>query len=386
MAASAVGAVAINQGLLRPGDAFYAQLGNNPAEALVALLRFIARCAGGVFNAPFNQGIIERALEQHLGGVPGFDWIDLMALDAQPLPRTQRRPARMDICLAAFGIERPDQRSALRSLRPWPSCIRSPWPAPAASETSPPRGISLEPEQPQRLRGGLTALAPAATPTRHPEPQLWSDFSPTPRAQMQHRMADRSQTYGPRGARLAGSPPPAISANRAASGDGLARQQIAAAAVASSSASDTSRSAARQPGHPRRDHRHPKPAPTSVSIDVLREITGAIRGHKAPREAQIRHRRASPPRSPMHRRHKASPARSASRSARAPLERCPTGSATISRSSGGGIKSTAGSRRSTGSRATPPRPGWPPPRPPSFRCHLIQIHSALRVISRWKRP
>ncbi len=110
---SAVGAVAINQGLLRPGDAFYAQLGNNPAEALVALLRFIARAPVVVFNAPFNQGIIERALEQHLGSVPELDWIDLMVLMPSLYPERSAGLARMDIWLAAFGIERLDQRSAL---------------------------------------------------------------------------------------------------------------------------------------------------------------------------------------------------------------------------------------------------------------------------------
>ena len=70
----AVGAVLLI--LWFAGDAFYAQLGDNPAEALVALLKFIARASVVVFNAPFNQGIIERALEQHLGSVPELDWID----------------------------------------------------------------------------------------------------------------------------------------------------------------------------------------------------------------------------------------------------------------------------------------------------------------------
>ena len=110
---SAVGAVAINQGLLRPGDAFYAQLGDNPAEALVALLKFIARAPVVVFNAPFNQGIIERALEQHLGSVPELDWIDLMVLMPSLYPERTAGLARMDVWLAAFGIDRLDQRSAL---------------------------------------------------------------------------------------------------------------------------------------------------------------------------------------------------------------------------------------------------------------------------------
>ena len=39
----AVGAVAINRGLIHPGDAWHARLGEQPADALVGLLRFIAR-------------------------------------------------------------------------------------------------------------------------------------------------------------------------------------------------------------------------------------------------------------------------------------------------------------------------------------------------------
>ena len=110
---TAVGAVAINQGLLRPADAFYAPLGSAPVDALLGLLKFVARAPVVVFNAPFNRGLIERAFEQHLGSVPELDWLDLMVLMPSLYPDRGEALARMDVWLSAFGIERLDQRNAL---------------------------------------------------------------------------------------------------------------------------------------------------------------------------------------------------------------------------------------------------------------------------------
>ncbi len=109
----AVGAVAINQGLLRPADAYHAQLGSAPADALIGLIRFVARSPVVVFNAPFNQGVLERALEQNLGSLPEFDWLDLMVLMPSLYPERIAGQARMDAWLGAFGIDRLDHRDAL---------------------------------------------------------------------------------------------------------------------------------------------------------------------------------------------------------------------------------------------------------------------------------
>lgn len=109
----AVGAVALNHGLLHPGDAFQASLANAPADALIGLLRFIGRAPVVVFNAPFNQGTLERAFEQHLGSRPELDWIDLMVLMPSLYPERIAGQARMDAWLGAFGIERIDHRDAL---------------------------------------------------------------------------------------------------------------------------------------------------------------------------------------------------------------------------------------------------------------------------------
>ena len=51
----AVGAVAINRGLIHPGDAWHARLGEQPADALIGLLRFIARAPGSSSTLPSTR-------------------------------------------------------------------------------------------------------------------------------------------------------------------------------------------------------------------------------------------------------------------------------------------------------------------------------------------
>lgn len=109
----AVGAVAINRGLLHPADAYHASLGSAPADALIGLLKFIGRAPAIVYNAPFNQGTLERAFEQNLGSVPEVDWIDLMVLMPSLYPERIAGQARMDAWLGAFCIDRIDHRDAL---------------------------------------------------------------------------------------------------------------------------------------------------------------------------------------------------------------------------------------------------------------------------------
>ena len=99
----AVGAVAINRGLIHPGDAWHARLGEQPADALIGLLRFIARAPVVVFNAPFNQGTLARAFDQHLGSQPALEWLDMMVLLPSLYPERIGGQARMDAWLDAFG-------------------------------------------------------------------------------------------------------------------------------------------------------------------------------------------------------------------------------------------------------------------------------------------
>lgn len=109
----AVGAVALNQGRLHPSDAYRARLGSAPADALIGLIRFIARAPIIVFNAPFNQGTLQRAFEHNLGTQPEFEWIDLMVLMPSLYPERISGQARMDAWLGAFGIDRLDRQDAL---------------------------------------------------------------------------------------------------------------------------------------------------------------------------------------------------------------------------------------------------------------------------------
>ena len=109
----AVGAVALNRGLIHPADAYYARLGDTPADALIGLLGFIARAPVVVFNAPFNRGSLERAFEQHLGPQPELAWIDLMVMLPSLYPERIGGQARMDAWLGSFGIDRYDSRDAL---------------------------------------------------------------------------------------------------------------------------------------------------------------------------------------------------------------------------------------------------------------------------------
>lgn len=109
----AVGAVAINRGLIHPNDVFQAALGDAPADALLEFLRFIAQAPVVVFNAQFNRSNLERAFEQHLGTRPELEWLDLMLLLPSLYPERIDGQARMDAWLDAFSIER-QERSALQ--------------------------------------------------------------------------------------------------------------------------------------------------------------------------------------------------------------------------------------------------------------------------------
>lgn len=108
-----VGAVAINRGLIHPSQAYRANLSADPASALVGLLQFIARAPVVVFNAPFNQGILNRAFEEFLGDPPALEWLDLMVLMPSLYAERIDGQARMDAWLAAFGIDRLDLSDAV---------------------------------------------------------------------------------------------------------------------------------------------------------------------------------------------------------------------------------------------------------------------------------
>jgi DNA polymerase-3 subunit epsilon len=109
----AVGAIAIDGGLLHPQDAYYAQLEPSPGDALASLLGFTGRCPLVVFNATFNRTLLERAFARQLGFTPEFLWIDLYFLLPSLFPERLERPGRLADWMAAFEIETFQRHHAL---------------------------------------------------------------------------------------------------------------------------------------------------------------------------------------------------------------------------------------------------------------------------------
>lgn len=109
----AVGGIAVDAGLLHPGDAYYARLEPAPADALVGLLGLAGKNPLVVFNASFNRSMLERAFQHHVGFTPSFVWIDLYLLLPSLFPEKLDRPARLADWMAAFGIETFQRHHAL---------------------------------------------------------------------------------------------------------------------------------------------------------------------------------------------------------------------------------------------------------------------------------
>lgn len=109
----AVGGIAVDAGLLHPGDACYARLEPAPADALVGLLGLAGKNPLVVFNASFNRSMLERAFQHHVGFTPSFVWIDLYLLLPSLFPEKLDRPARLADWMAAFGIETFQRHHAL---------------------------------------------------------------------------------------------------------------------------------------------------------------------------------------------------------------------------------------------------------------------------------
>ena len=109
----AVGAVAIDGGLLSPHESYYATLEPDAATALTNLLTFSGAGPVVVYNASFNRTLLERALDAHLVVEPTWAWLDLYwllpALYGELIPG----PARLADWMKAFGIETFQRHHAL---------------------------------------------------------------------------------------------------------------------------------------------------------------------------------------------------------------------------------------------------------------------------------
>ncbi|NTV09324.1 MAG: 3'-5' exonuclease, partial [Zoogloea sp.] len=109
----AIGAIGMRQCLIGPQDAFYAPLGDAPADVLIGFLEYVAHAPLVVFNAHFNRGLLEEACERHLGQVPPLAWLDLSCLLPVLFPEHEDLPAGMDAWTGLFGIDRRDRRHGL---------------------------------------------------------------------------------------------------------------------------------------------------------------------------------------------------------------------------------------------------------------------------------
>ena len=101
----AVGALAIDSGVISPQQAWYATLQPAPEAALADLLEFIGNSPVVVFNAPFNRGMLLRAFDATLGFEPELYWLDLYYLLPALFPELRRDPVRLADWMESFGIE-----------------------------------------------------------------------------------------------------------------------------------------------------------------------------------------------------------------------------------------------------------------------------------------
>ncbi|MFB4392346.1 MULTISPECIES: PolC-type DNA polymerase III [unclassified Pseudomonas] len=79
--------------------------GCDPAEALVELMEFIGDSPVLAFHAPFDQGMLARALKESLGHRLQHTFLDVAELAPLLNPETVLREAGLDDWVARFGLE-----------------------------------------------------------------------------------------------------------------------------------------------------------------------------------------------------------------------------------------------------------------------------------------
>ncbi len=101
----AVGAIAIDSGVLAARESLYVRLQPDAPTALADVLAFAGRAPIVVYSASLNRTLIERALAEQLGIAPDWTWIDLYWLLPRLFPERIGRPARLADWMQSFGIE-----------------------------------------------------------------------------------------------------------------------------------------------------------------------------------------------------------------------------------------------------------------------------------------
>ena len=79
--------------------------GIDPAEALLAFLRYVGKAPLVAYHAFFDQSMIDKAVREYLGIVPGQTWIDLAWVLPDIFPRMMSAQVSLDSWLQLFEIE-----------------------------------------------------------------------------------------------------------------------------------------------------------------------------------------------------------------------------------------------------------------------------------------
>jgi DNA polymerase-3 subunit epsilon len=124
----AIGAVRVDCGAIDLGGAFYRVLkqpeastkdnilihgitgteqreGDDPIEVLVSFAEYVGKTSLVGWNSNFDEIMIKRATEQHLGEHWKLDWLDLAWLAPALHAETAKRRVGLDAYLAKHGIE-----------------------------------------------------------------------------------------------------------------------------------------------------------------------------------------------------------------------------------------------------------------------------------------
>lgn len=109
----AIGAIALESGTLDNTRSLYRPLGPDPLAALLELLAFIGRDPVVVFNANFNQLMLQRLLHHHLGIEPEWLWLDVYWLLGGLFNEKISGPAKLVDWMKAFDIETFQRHHAL---------------------------------------------------------------------------------------------------------------------------------------------------------------------------------------------------------------------------------------------------------------------------------
>ncbi|MBT9457617.1 MAG: 3'-5' exonuclease [Burkholderiaceae bacterium] len=103
------------------------RLGLDPVQALQAFEQWLGDAPLLAFHSAFDEGMIGRAMRQHLGRKPGNPWVDLAAVAPVLLPRV--RAHSLDDWMAHFGIVCAARHQAVADALATAELLLKLWPA-----------------------------------------------------------------------------------------------------------------------------------------------------------------------------------------------------------------------------------------------------------------